>query len=172
MQEVRLSEIILPYGPLIPTGSYFLNVMVYPDLDVMIPPVSIEQLFQIGGQLAGAQKVYQVVFEKSRDPELAGGLYLKSRIEHGNWDRPWKIDIWSLNSATITQRLTMMQKYKDKLTDELREQIIRYKLSIMTPQHRTPMYSSYWVYKAFLDEGLRDYPKVTQYLIANGIQVA
>lgn len=171
MQEVRLHEIVQPYGQLVPTGSYFLDAMVYPDLDVMIPKVSIEQLFEIGGQLAGSEKVYQLVFEKSREPSLPGGLYLKPRIDRGHWGRPWKIDIWSLDDATISQRVAMMQGFKDRLTDVLREQIIRYKLSILTRENRTPMYSSYWVYKAFLEEGLSDYPKVTQYLAAHGIQV-
>jgi hypothetical protein len=171
MQEVRLPEIVRPYGQLVSTGSYFLDTMVYPDLDVMIPNVSIEQLFQIGAQLARSAKVFQVVFEQSQDSSLPGGLYLKPRIEYGNWGRPWKIDIWSLDHVIISQRMAMMQYYKDKLTEELREQIIGYKLSIMTPQHRTPLYSSYWVYKAFLEEGLRDHSEVTQYLKANGISV-
>ncbi len=171
MRDIRLAEIVRAYGLLVPTGSYFLDVMVYPDLDVMISQVSIAQLFEIAGQLAEAEAVFQVVFEKARDPDPPGGLYLKPRIARGNWGRPWKVDIWSLDDATLDEKVAMMQAFKNRMTGDLREQIIRYKLSIMTPEHRTPVYSGYWIYKAFLDEGLREFAEVTRYLVDQGIQM-
>jgi hypothetical protein len=170
LQEIRLSAILAPYSRIVPTGSYFLDVMVYPDIDVYMSKVSIEQLFQIGAQLAACPRVFQVVFEKSRDAVLMpGGLYLKARVEYGDWGRPWKIDIWSLDEAVIDQRMADMQRFRHKMTDRLREQIVNYKVSILTDQQRTPMYSGYFIYKAFLDEGIADFQKVAQYLKDNGI---
>jgi hypothetical protein len=171
MEAVRLKEIVQPYGAISATGSYDLDVMVYPDLDVMIPKVSVEQLFHIAGQLARFEKVLQVVFERSNEPLLPDGLYLKPRIDYGQWGRPWKIDIWSLHGDTIQQRLRMMQAFRERMTAGLREQIIRYKLAILTREKRTPMHSGYFIYKAFLEEGLRDFAQVTHYLRANGIDV-
>jgi hypothetical protein len=57
------------------------------------------------------------------------------------------------------------------MTPELREEIIRYKLSVMTSDKRTPKYSGYYIYKAFLDEGMTDFDAVSQYLVANGINM-
>ncbi|MCX6033578.1 MAG: hypothetical protein NTV38_01165 [Chloroflexi bacterium] len=105
MQEIRLHDILRPYGPVISTGSYFLDVMVYPDIDLYIPLISIEHLFQIGGQLASSDKVFQVKFEKSSMANLPGGLYLKSRVEYGEWERPWKIDVWSLDEVTLKHQM-------------------------------------------------------------------
>jgi hypothetical protein len=170
LSDLRLVEIITPYGLITPTGSYFLNVMVYPDLDMYLPRLSIEQLFAVGGQLAQADGIVQVVFEQN-DDMMPGGLYLKLRIANKEWSRPWKIDLWAIDSDLLEQKMTPMRHFMRCLTPELRLQIIRYKLSVLTPAGRTPMYSGYFIYKAFIDEGLSDFDQVTRYLVENRIQV-
>ena len=172
LQQIQLDEIIRPYATITPTGSYFLDVMVYPDLDLYISQVSIEQLFHIAGQLAQSELVIAVIFEKSADPRLPGGLYLKPRLDWGDWGRPWKIDIWSLEDSLIEQNLRTMRHFKEKMTPYLREQILRYKISIMTPSHRPPPFSGYFIYKAFIDEGMLDFQQVTGYLLSHGIQMS
>jgi hypothetical protein len=172
IQEVNLYEALNSYGRIVSTGSYFLNLMMYPDIDLYISKVSIHQLFEIGAQLATSEKVFQVVFEKSRTPRLPGGLYLKARIEYGNWGRFWKIDIWSLKDSVIDEKMKEIHHFKQKMTEPLREQILEYKYSVLTAGNRTPMYSGYFTYKAFIDEGLSDFGDVTQYLVDNGIQVS
>jgi hypothetical protein len=168
----RITDIVRPYAQVYPTGSYFLDVMVYPDIDLYITAVSIEQLFEIGAQIATCEQVIQVVFERTDNPMLLpDGLYLKPRVNYGDWGRPWKIDIWSLEERVIQEKMTEMRHFQEQMTPELRLQIIQYKLSVMTSQKRTPMYSGYYIYKAFIDEGLTDPESVTQYLVLNGIQM-
>lgn len=169
---IGLFDILRPYGKIFPSGSYFLDVMVYPDIDLYLTRVSLEQIFAIGALIAGCEHVVQVVFEKTDDPvHLPGGLYLKPRVNYGDWGRPWKIDIWSLDEEVILEKMADMRHFQGRLTQDLREQIIRYKLSIMTSQKRTPMYSGYYIYKAFIDLGLTDFEGVTQYLIDCGIKI-
>jgi hypothetical protein len=170
LAAIHLAQIIQPYGLLAPTGSYYLNVMVYPDIDLYLPKLTIEQMFAIGGQLARNDKVVQVVFEQG-DLSMPGGLYLKLRIVNGEWERPWKVDLWSIEPELLEQKMAVMRHFLHCLTPDLRQQIIRYKLSIMTPTRRTPMYSGYFIYKAFIDEGLKDFHQVTSYLILNGIKM-
>lgn len=171
IQEVNLCEVLSPYGRIVPTGSYFLNLMMYPDIDLYISKVSINQLFEIGAQLARSEMVFQVVFEKSRTPRLPDGLYLKLRIDYGDWGRFWKVDIWSLEDSVVDEKMKEMYRFKQEMTECLREQILKYKYSVLTARNRTPMYSGYFIYKAFVDGGLSDFGDVTQYLIDNGIQM-
>ena len=171
LDNLHLVELLSPHGPITLTGSYYLNVMVYPDIDIYLPRLTIEQLFMVGGRLADSEKVLQVVFEQN-DPMMPGGLYLKLRIALGDWRRPWKLDLWSIDPALLEQKMAPMRHFSTCLTPELRQQIIRYKLSILTPALRTPKYSGYFIYKAFIDEKLSDYTQVTRYLVANGIQMA
>jgi len=169
---IKLNEILRPYRKVYPSGSYFLDVMVYPDVDLYLTKISIDQLFKLGARIASCDLVIQVVFEKTDDPVgMPEGLYLKLRVKYGDWGRPWKIDIWSLEEKIILDKMADMHHFQAKMTPDLREQIIHYKLSIMTSQLRTPMYSGYYIYKAFLDEGLKDFESVNQYLIANGIRM-
>lgn len=171
LEEVGLYDILSSYGQVVPTGSYFLDLMMYPDIDVYLPPISIAEIFEIGGRLANAGRVYEVVFAKSRLQELPGSLYLKARIEYGDWGRPWKIDIWSIENEIIESKMVDLQRFKEKMDPQLREQILRYKYSILTEEGRTPMYSGYFVCKAFIDKGMSDPQDVTCYLRDCGIQV-
>jgi len=172
LEMIGFYDILRPYGKVFPNGSYFLDVMVYPDIDLYITKVTLDQLFAIGAQIARSELVIQVLISKVDDPALLpGGLYLKPRIQYGDWGRPWKIDIWSLSEEVIQGKMADMYHFQSKLTPELRQTIIRYKLSILTPEKRTPMYSGYYIYKAFIDEGLTDETSVTRYLISQGIMV-
>lgn len=151
---IRLYDILRPYGKVYPSGSYFLDVMVYPDIDLYITKINIDQLFEIGAQIASCELVTQVVFEKTDDPvHMPEGLYLKPRVKYGEWGRPWKIDIWSLEEKIILHKMADMHHFKVKMTPSLREQIIRYKLSVMTSQKRTPRYSGYYIYGPSLMRG-------------------
>ena len=170
MWLVGLREILAPYGEVTLCGSYFLDVMVYPDIDLYIPPVSIAQLFDIGAQLAKSELVKQVIFEKD-SAVLPGGLYLKPKIDYGAWGRPWKIDIWSLEQSVIDQKMSELQHFKAQMSPELRKQILTYKCAIINGLGRTPMYSGYFIYKAFIDEGMTDFQDVTGYLLAHGIEM-
>jgi hypothetical protein len=172
MREVRLNEIIAPYGAVQPQGSYSLDLMMYPDIDLFIPPVSLDELFAIGAQLAASELVTQVKFQKWAPEGLPGGRYAQARVRHGDWGREWKLDIWSVDEAVARRQLSEQESFKRKLTPALREQILRYKHSILNKDHRTPVFSGYFIYKAFLDEGMTDFDEVTRYLIANGIEMA
>ena len=170
--KIRAFEVLQPYGKVYLTGSYFLDVMAYPDIDLYLTKISLEQVFTIGAQFAQNELVTQVVFEKTDDPvHLPEGLYLKARVKYGDWGRPWKFDIWSLDEKVIQHKMADMLHFQQRMTPTVRQLILRYKLSILTADKRTSMYSGYYIYRAFIDEGLTDFERVTDYLIKNHIRV-
>jgi hypothetical protein len=171
MQAIGLHEILQPYGEITPTGSYFLDLMVYPDIDLYMPKVSMRQLFEIGIHLADSPLVTRIIFEKSTVPNLPDGLFLQPRINYGEWGRPWKIDIWSLDDMALKETMNPIMRFADRMTPSLREKILHYKFSLLNSEHRTPSFSGYFINKAFIDEGLSDFGHVTQYLIDNGINI-
>jgi hypothetical protein len=171
MQKIGLLDILCAYGRVEMKGSYDLDIMVYPDIDLMMTKITIEEMFEVGAKLAHNELVFEVVFAKSMFDSMPGGLYLKPRINYGNWGRPWKVDIWSVDEHILEQNKEEHRFFKQRMSPSLREQIISYKLSIMTDKHRTPMYSGYYILKAFLDKGFRDFDTIARYLIAKGVKL-
>ena len=171
IQEIGLPRLLEPHGGFTLAGSYYLDTMVYPDLDLYFPRVSIAQIFKIGGQIARSGLVTQVVFEKSEDLSMPDGLYLKPRMRYGDWGRLWKFDMWSLEEELIQKRMAVMGHFKERMTEEVRLAILQYKLSIMTREGRTPMYSGFYIYRAFIEEGMEDFGEVSEYLRKKGVVI-
>lgn len=171
IQLLHLTELTAVYSPIYPAGSYRLNLLAYPDLDLYLLPLTLPQLFELARRLAECPLVRQIVYEPSRDPSLPDGLYLKPRLEYGSWGRLWKVDIWSIPKEVIQARLAELDHFASLLTPQLRLLILQYKNAMLTPQLRTPMYSGYFIYKAVLQEGLREFDQITHYLLQNGIKI-
>ena len=110
LQEIKLNEILVPYGTMNFTGSYYLDLMAYPDMDVEVSQMTTGQIFSVLSQFFEHPWLDQVEFEKPNEPRLPGSLYFKLRIVHGDWGRPWKIDIWSLSHSQLASGRKEMQR--------------------------------------------------------------
>ena len=171
LERIELSELCKPIGELIPTGSYFLDLMMYPDIDLYLPPAKPRQLFEVVAKLAENQPVIRVNYLNGGPGELKDALYIKPVIAVGDWERAWKIDIWAANLALIERKNQELEKLDRKMTTEQRHLILNYKFSILNAQGRTPMYSGIYIYRAVVEEGLHDFGKITQYLREHSINV-
>jgi len=169
LRQIKLAALCRDIGSLIPTGSYYLDLMIYPDIDLYLPPATPRQLFQIATQLVENHPVVRVNFLNGGPGELKNALYIKPVIATGDWERPWKIDIWAVDEAVISKKQAELDGFRTKLTPELREFILDYKYSILNEENRTPMFSGIHIYRAVLDHGMRDFTKITTYLREQGI---
>jgi hypothetical protein len=173
MAMIHLKRHCNHIGTITPTGSYFLDCMMYPDIDLYVPLVPVDIFLGLAIKLARYECVRAMNFEKGgpQDGDLANGFYLKPRIEHGNWGRLWKIDIWTLPVTVINEKQAMLEEIKKHMTPEHKKIILHYKYSILTEEKRTPMFSGFFIYQAVVNKGIADFTKITHYLRDNGIKV-
>jgi len=171
LREIRLEELCRDIGKLTPTGSYYLDLMIYPDIDLYLPPAKPRQLFEIATHLVENHPVVRVNFLNGGPGPLKDALYIKPVIAVGEWERPWKIDIWAVDQSYINEKNAELGGYKERMTSEQRELILNYKYSILNEEGRTPMFSGIYIYQAVIDDGLREFTDITDYLRRQSIKI-
>jgi hypothetical protein len=171
LQEIKLAERCRHIGRLTPTGSYYLDLMMYPDIDLYLPPATPRKMFQIVTGLVEEHPVMRVNFLKGGSGPLEDGLYIKPVIAVGEWERPWKIDIWAISQSFIEEKTDEMNSYKMRMTPEQRELILNYKYSVLNEDGRTPYFSGIFIYQAVIDQGLWENSEITNYLRKNSIDI-
>ena len=171
LAQLRLHELCADIGTLMPTGSYFLDLMMWPDLDLYLPPTTPAALLQLGAKVAQFDCVTKLVFERGGPGDLKDGLYLAPQVQMGDWGHPWKIDIWSLPLSIIEKKQARLIELKQRMTDEQRLCILETKQRLLTPAGRTPMFSGFYIYQAVIEQGMHEFDEIVGFLTANGIRV-
>ena len=171
LDHIQLREHCSTIGDIIPTGSYFLDLMMYPDIDLYLPPTTPETLVAFGARLTRYDSVKRINFQKGDTGDLKNGLYIKSVIDHGDWERPWKIDIGSLSESIIEKKQAELIDLKNRMTPEHRHLILNVKHRLLTSEGRTPMYSGLYIYRGVVNQGLRELDQIVRYLKENNIDV-
>ena len=175
--DKRINRILQSYGDVFYTGSYFLNTMAWPDIDITMTlksdPYSIEIFFEIGREIARIDDIISLKFRNSyRLPGqgLPRGLYWGIRLDVGDWDMPWKIDLWARDKEALAEDRATMERVHQAMDEETRRLIIETKRSLLTPEGRTPPLSGFHIYEAVLFKGLRKEEDIVAYLKKQGIQ--
>jgi len=166
---IGLKMLAAPIGPLMPTGSYFMDLMMYPDIDANLPLTTPDKLLGVGVKLSKLECVKKIRYLRGGPGDLENGFYLKPEIRHGNWGRLWKIDIWSLPSAPLEKAHAEMSDLKSRMTADHRAIILDAKYRLLTPEGRTPMYSGIFIYRAVINHGMTEYGAIVEYLEGNGV---
>jgi len=175
--ERGMDAILQPHGRVLYIGSYVLDTMAWPDLDIEIvlepDPVSTDHFFDIGKEIAKMDDVVSMKFDNYFDwphPRLPRGLYWRIRLDMGTRPVPWKIDLWAVGEKEIAKTQAGMERIRAALTKETRKRIIDIKHALLTPEGRTPILSGYHIYEAVLFKGLREEKEIREYLRGQGIR--
>ena len=168
---VRLQDLCASIGTLAPTGSYFMDLMMYPDVDLYLPPTVPEKLLGVATQLSKLDCVQRINYIRGGPGDLEDGLYLKPVVAHGRWERPWKIDIWALPLAVVEKKQGELESLRDRMTPQHRAVILNTKYRLLTETGRTPMFSGVHIYRAVINDGLEQLDDIVEYLRGNGIDI-
>lgn len=166
---IHLQELCAPLGQLMPTGSYFMDLMMYPDIDFNLPLTTPEKLLGVAVELSKLECVQKIRYLRGGSGDLENGFYLKPEIAYGCWGRLWKIDIWSLPSTILEKTHAEMADLRTRMTPEHRAIILDTKYRLLTDAGRTPMFSGIYIYKAVIDNGLTELSDIVEFLKKNGI---
>jgi hypothetical protein len=139
-----LDELLRSYGTVSYSGSYYLDLMAWPDLDVYLPlDLSKEYLtrfLNLGPRLASVCQLISLRFKNHvQYPEvsLPHGLYWGIRVEQ-NSGLHWKLDIWALPPAVIEANQTELDRLKSKLTPRKRTLINDFTINAYRPCSKSP----------------------------------
>jgi len=166
---IGLEALVAPIGPLTPTGSYFMDLMMYADIDVNIPLTSPERLVGVGMELSKLDCVRKLRYLRGGDGDLRDSFYLKPEVQYGEWGRLWKIDIWSLPSPVLDKVQKEMVDLKNRMTATHRTIILDTKYRLLTEEGRTPMFSGIFIYRAVINLGMTQQREIDAYLTENDI---
>lgn len=156
-------------------GSTYLDLLVYPDLDIYYETHCPEKIIDIfsdaARNLIRSDAVKSIELEKemhNRYPkQVPKGIFLQYRIDNGV--RLWKVDIWAIEDRQmLLETMQEAKKFKTAMTPEQRNTILLAKHRLAAPFGRTPVGSSYLIYKAVLDEGLNDIDEIIAYIKKHG----
>ena len=148
-----------------------MDLMMYPDVDLYLPPTTPESLLRVAVELSKYDCVKKMNYLRGGPGPLKEGLYLKPIVAHSNWGRPWKIDIWSLPTALIDKNQSELIELKSRMTSKHRTLILKLKHQLLNEEGRTPMFSGIFIYKAVIDHGLQELRAISQFLRDNDIDV-
>ena len=171
-----LDAILKGYGRVFYTGSYALNAMAWPDVDINMQlepdPASTDAFFEIGRKIAAIPEVSAMKFSNTFVERVEGwpeGLYWGIRLKYGDRSTPWKIDIWAYSPAAYAEHMATMQEVLDAIDEDKRALICDFKQALMLPDGRTPALSGYKIYQAVLFQGLTELDEVKAYLRERGV---
>lgn len=165
-----LKSILKPYGKIIITGSYALDLMAWRDLDLFLDVENIEQsdIYDISTRIFHAYKptwfeTKDTLFDESGCPK---GYFIgfESKIINNNL---WNVDIWFTNKRHIENNLNYINHLQNKITPENRELIIMLKERLIKQGYYGSQIFSVDIYQSVLEEKVSTLEEFKNWLLKN-----
>jgi hypothetical protein len=153
------------------TGSFVLDLMVCPDLDLYIPAEQLGGIFDLAIPLYRNHLTNEVYIQKGSALGILDGEHIQVRTSLRSERTKWKIDIWVFPHDTIADKLKEMRRLQELLTDEARSAICELKRAFLQPNGFTPKHSGLHICQAYLDNEKRSLPEMKEYLRHQGIDI-
>ena len=161
VNELRLLEMLEPFGEARLVGSVALDLVVKPDIDIHLL-LKGEDVMSATKEIAGLLIVEEKVSEIRISDNLVNDS-LKIGIDcFSGTLSDWSIDIWITTDASTTG-FGSTEAYKKNLNPELREDILNIKRSYYEKDQLRDSLSSL-IYKAVIEEGVSRLDEFQQFL--------
>lgn len=168
----RLGEVVL-------VGSAALGLMVWRDLDltVVCPHLDLPAVADLGAALASHDRVGEVRFRDdtgtwNTDPATyPDGLYLGLRYR-SRAGEDWKVDIWFVDEPDRQPDLAHLRNLPARVTADARRAILEIKSTWSTRPAYGSDVTSYDIYRAVLDGGVRTHAAFDDWLATRGADPA
>jgi hypothetical protein len=170
-------QLFKQYGDVIYTGSYALELMAWPDIDMQLVMKDSENIAKASAmllaELAKRPDVWIAKLGKNMHlqiPQMPQGTYIGLKIAHGDGGQLFKLDIWMISEAERIENKRIMDEIRAALTEDKKRLILDMKQRFMTDAGRTPSLSGYHLYQAVLFKGLQREDEIRSYLRENGVK--
>ena len=170
LYENGLLTILAKYGTPYVSGSYYLNLMAWRDLDIYleVDEQSEKNFFSLGGDIASSLHPVKMHFRNeliTQTKDLPLGLYWG--IYLGN-ERAgaWKIDIWSVKAGECKRLLDYCSKLKNKITPDSSVHIMNIKSQCWTDPLYRKSYTSADIYTAVLEKNIQTIEAFKDYIMS------
>jgi hypothetical protein len=166
LADLALLPLLQGVGRPVQVGSVALELMVARDIDLTVccPELDTATIFDTVKPLAGHPRIRELRFRDDTghwnvDPNYPDGIYWgpRYRSEAG---ADWNLDVWFIHEESRQLDLEHLESLPPKLTLETREAILVIKDCCLG----RPWYSSFGIYTAVLDHGVRTHQEYRAYV--------
>lgn len=164
VDALGLNQSLAALGDPVRVGSSALGLMVRRDIDITVVCPSLgmavhEAVVRIGAELARHHRVVRVSFRNdtgswNTDPDYPDGFYLGVGYQ-SPLGEDWNLDIWFVDEPDRQPDLGHLRSMPARLTPETRIAILEIKLAYADRPEYGKSVTSYDIYRAVLDDGVR-----------------
>src|SRR6185503_14208272 len=113
------------------TGSYVLDLMVCPDLDIYIPADKAQDIFGLAEIIYQNGLTDELYIQKGAILGMPEGQHIQVRTNLPSKNAKWKIDVWILPAGVISQKSAQIRSFTERLTVTDRERILELKRRLL-----------------------------------------
>lgn len=157
LNKEGLLSILNAFGTTQVIGSYSLDTMTWPDIDISMnlpDEQNVERFFELGKRIATKFQITKMSYSNHfirNFPGFDHGLYWGIQLRYA--EREWKLDLWGYGDTDYQKHIAESDVLHRQLQQADRAAILRIKHVIcQNPDYRGNVYNSMAIYRAVLED--------------------
>tara|TARA_A100001015_G_scaffold314002_1_gene422546 strand:- start:1788 stop:2393 length:606 start_codon:yes stop_codon:yes gene_type:complete len=175
LKRSEIINIISPYGKIHFSGSYEFETMCWHGIDIILQIEDIlnskNVLREVTAKLYRKKEIVDIHFIDCFNFKIRKGLpkgfFIGFDIIDEKIVENWRIDIWILCQEDFNKSQVFANDVKTKMTDELKDLIIKIKFALLGEKKKLPQMISNKLYEAILFKNMRDEEEIKKFVEAN-----